>query len=80
MLGRNTGAKKQIFEHLKASALSYAPAPETCRCVEPAEATPPTAPRAAELARRAGIPDGVLNIVVGDPAPIGAVYCLRAVV
>ena len=48
--------------------------------LKPAEATPLTALALAELARRAGMPDGVLNIVVGDPAAIGAVYCLRAVV
>lgn len=40
--------------------------------LKPAEATPLTALALAELARRAGMPDGVLNIVVGDPAAIGA--------
>lgn len=41
--------------------------------LKPAEATPLTALALAELARRAGMPDGVLNIVVGDPAAIGAI-------
>ena len=40
--------------------------------LKPAEATPLTALALAELARRAGMPDGVLNIVVGDPVAIGA--------
>ena len=40
--------------------------------LKPAEATPLTAMALAELARRAGIPDGVLNIVVGDAKAIGA--------
>jgi succinate-semialdehyde dehydrogenase/glutarate-semialdehyde dehydrogenase len=39
--------------------------------LKPAEATPLTALALAELARRAGIPPGVLNIVVGDAAAIG---------
>jgi succinate-semialdehyde dehydrogenase/glutarate-semialdehyde dehydrogenase len=40
--------------------------------LKPAEATPLTAMALAELARRAGIPAGVLNIVVGDAKAIGA--------
>lgn len=40
--------------------------------LKPAEATPLTAMALAELARRAGIPAGVLNILVGDPKAIGA--------
>lgn len=44
--------------------------------LKPAEATPLTALALAELARRAGMPDGVLNIVVGDPAAIGAATAL----
>ena len=39
--------------------------------LKPAEATPLTALALAELARRAGIPPGVLNIVVGDAKQIG---------
>ena len=39
--------------------------------LKPAEATPLTALALAELARRAGIPAGVLNIVVGDAKQIG---------
>ncbi len=40
--------------------------------LKPAEATPLTALALAECARRAGLPDGVLNIVVGDAPSIGA--------
>ena len=43
--------------------------------VKPAEETPLTALALAELARRAGFPDGVLNVVTGDPERIGAVLC-----
>ena len=39
--------------------------------LKPAEATPLTALALAELAHRAGMPDGVLNIVVGDAKAIG---------
>lgn len=39
--------------------------------LKPAEATPLTALALAELARRAGMPPGVLNIVVGEPKKIG---------
>ena len=39
--------------------------------LKPAEATPLTAMALAELARRAGIPAGVFNIVVGDAKAIG---------
>ena len=39
--------------------------------LKPAEATPLTALALAELAHRAGMPEGVLNIVVGDPKAIG---------
>ena len=39
--------------------------------LKPAEATPFCALALAELAARAGIPSGVLNIVTGPPAPIG---------
>jgi succinate-semialdehyde dehydrogenase/glutarate-semialdehyde dehydrogenase len=39
--------------------------------VKPAEQTPLTALALAELAQRAGVPAGVLNVVVGDPRVIG---------
>ncbi|UCV05616.1 NAD-dependent succinate-semialdehyde dehydrogenase [Dechloromonas denitrificans] len=39
--------------------------------VKPAEATPHSALALAELAERAGLPPGVLNIVLGDPQRIG---------
>ncbi|MFJ9900896.1 NAD-dependent succinate-semialdehyde dehydrogenase [Streptomyces sp. NPDC091280] len=40
--------------------------------VKPAEQTPLTALALADLGTRAGIPEGVLNIVTGDPREIGA--------
>ncbi|HKV61843.1 MAG TPA: NADP-dependent succinate-semialdehyde dehydrogenase [Candidatus Acidoferrum sp.] len=46
-----------------------------CGCtvvVKPAEQTPFSALALAELAERAGIPRGVMNVVTGDPAEIGA--------
>jgi succinate-semialdehyde dehydrogenase/glutarate-semialdehyde dehydrogenase len=51
--------------------------------VKPAEATPLTALAAAVLAERAGIPAGVINIVVGDAASapaIGLTLCNSPVV
>ena len=39
--------------------------------LKPAEATPLTALALAELGRRAGLPPGVLNIVVGEAKKIG---------
>lgn len=41
--------------------------------VKPAEQTPLTALALAEVARRAGVPDGVLQIVTGDAKTIGGV-------
>jgi len=41
--------------------------------VKPALETPLTALALAELARRAGLPEGVLNVVTGPAAPIGDV-------
>jgi succinate-semialdehyde dehydrogenase/glutarate-semialdehyde dehydrogenase len=40
--------------------------------IKPAEQTPLSALALAELAERAGLPKGVMNIVTGDPQPIGA--------
>ncbi|WP_310626716.1 NAD-dependent succinate-semialdehyde dehydrogenase [Limnohabitans sp.] len=51
--------------------------------IKPAEQTPLTALAAAELAMRAGIPPGVLNIVTADGAQsisIGKVFCASDVV
>ena len=39
--------------------------------IKPASETPLSALALAELAQRAGIPDGVLNVVVGSSADIG---------
>ena len=39
--------------------------------VKPAEQTPLSALALAELAERAGLPAGVLNLVTGDPSLIG---------
>jgi succinate-semialdehyde dehydrogenase/glutarate-semialdehyde dehydrogenase len=39
--------------------------------VKPADETPLSATVLAELARRAGLPDGVLNVVVGKPEMVG---------
>jgi succinate-semialdehyde dehydrogenase/glutarate-semialdehyde dehydrogenase len=47
-----------------------------CACVvKPALETPLTALALGELAVRAGLPPGVLNIVTGDAAAIGKVFC-----
>ena len=47
-----------------------------CACViKPAPETPLTALALGELALRAGIPAGVLNLVTGDAAAIGKVFC-----
>ena len=51
--------------------------------IKPAELTPLTALAAAELARRAGIPDGVLNVVTADAEgsiAVGKVLCASDVV
>ena len=48
--------------------------------LKPAEATPLTALALAELARRAGMPPGVLNIVVGEAKKIGEMHMKRVLV
>ena len=51
--------------------------------IKPAELTPLTALAAAELARRAGIPDGVLNVITADAEgsiAVGKVLCASDVV
>lgn len=49
--------------------------------VKPSELTPLSALALARLAEQAGVPDGVLNVVTGDAAPIGDVLtgdpCVR---
>ncbi|MDO3411941.1 NAD-dependent succinate-semialdehyde dehydrogenase [Saccharibacillus sp. CPCC 101409] len=42
--------------------------------IKPSEETPFTALRLAELAVEAGIPDGVVNVVTGDPAEIAGAW------
>ena len=39
--------------------------------VKPAEQTPLTAIRFAEIAASAGVPDGIIQILTGDPDPLG---------
>nr|WP_326523904.1 NAD-dependent succinate-semialdehyde dehydrogenase [Sphingomonas sp.] len=48
--------------------------------LKPAELTPLTALALGALARQAGLPDGVLNIITGDPATIGKVLTASPVV
>ncbi|MGE5094427.1 MAG: NADP-dependent succinate-semialdehyde dehydrogenase [Betaproteobacteria bacterium] len=48
--------------------------------LKPAEQTPYSALALAELAERAGIPKGVLNIVTGDPVAIGKELCASPIV
>ena len=48
--------------------------------LKPAEQTPFSALALAELAERAGMPKGVLNIVTGDPVAIGKELCASPVV
>lgn len=42
---------------------------------KPANLTPLSAMAVAELSRRAGIPAGVVNVIAGDSAAIGQVWC-----
>lgn len=48
--------------------------------LKPAEATPFSALALAELARRAGVPAGVFNVVTGQPAAIGRELCANPTV
>jgi succinate-semialdehyde dehydrogenase/glutarate-semialdehyde dehydrogenase len=48
--------------------------------VKPSEFTPFSALALAELARQAGIPDGVLNVVTGDPVDIGKTLTASSIV
>src|SRR5205085_8965027 len=48
--------------------------------LKPAEQTPFSALALAELAERAGMPKGVLNIITGDPVAIGQELCANPVV
>lgn len=50
-----------------------------CTCViKPAEATPLSLLRFAELAKQAGVPDGVINIVTGSGAEVGSAIARHA--
>lgn len=48
--------------------------------LKPSELTPYSALALAYLAKQAGIPDGVLNVVVGDAQKIGAEFCENKIV
>jgi len=48
--------------------------------LKPAEQTPFSALALAELAARAGVPKGVLNVVTGEPVAIGQALCASPVV
>ena len=48
--------------------------------LKPAEQTPFSALALAELAERAGIPKGVLNVVTGEPVAIGKELCASPIV
>ena len=48
--------------------------------IKPAEATPFSAFALAELAHRAGFPEGVLNVITGDAASIGGEMCANPTV
>lgn len=48
--------------------------------VKPSDLTPFSALALAELAERAGLPAGVLNIVLGEAAPIGDELCFNPIV
>ncbi len=48
--------------------------------LKPSELTPYSALALAYLAREAGIPDGVLNVVVGDAQKIGEEFCKNKIV
>jgi succinate-semialdehyde dehydrogenase / glutarate-semialdehyde dehydrogenase len=47
---------------------------------KPAPETPLTALALAELARQAGFPDGVFNVITGDAVAIGEIWCKSPVV
>jgi succinate-semialdehyde dehydrogenase/glutarate-semialdehyde dehydrogenase len=51
-----------------------------CVVIKPAEATPYSALVLAELAHRAGIPPGVLNVVTGKASAIGGEMCSNPIV
>ena len=46
--------------------------------IKPSELTPFSATAIAQLAVEAGVPDGVLNVVAGDPEQIGGALCRDA--
>ena len=48
--------------------------------VKPAEQTPLTAYAMANLGRQAGVPEGVLQVISGDPVAIGGVLCASDVI
>lgn len=84
--GRSTGTRLLVTRHavgpvaaftasnfpalLPARKLGAALAAGCTVVLKPAEQTPFTALRIAELFDEAGLPDGALNVVTGDPGPI----------
>jgi len=59
---------------------SAAMAAGCCVILKPSELTPFSALALAVLAKEAGIPDGVFNVVVGDAAMIGEEFCRNQII
>lgn len=68
----NTRARTHAHTRTLAPQVAPALAAGCTVVLKPSEQTPLTALALAELAERAGVPDGAFNVVMGDPAAIGA--------